>query len=111
VLLASYFGLSFGGVMPLYPVVTREYFGAQAMGASYGAIFLLSCVGRGRGAWLDGRIFDSTGAYTGLYVLSALLSVYPLASHARGAVSGDYGLSDGEDITCDCSGFLDGTIA
>jgi MFS family permease len=74
VLLAAYFGLSFGGVMPLYPVITREYFGAQAMGASYGAIFLLSCVGMGLGAWLGGRIFDSTGAYTDLYVLSALLS-------------------------------------
>jgi MFS family permease len=37
-LVALYFGVSYGGVMPLYAVVTREFFGARAMGASYGAV-------------------------------------------------------------------------
>lgn len=74
VMLALYFGLAYGGVMPLYPVVTREYFGARAMGASYGAIFLLSCFGMGLGAWAGGRIFDSTGTYQGMYLLSFFLA-------------------------------------
>ena len=50
-LLAVYFGFSFGGVMPLYAVVTRDLFGERAMGASYGGIFFLSCIGMGIGAW------------------------------------------------------------
>jgi MFS family permease len=66
------FGLSYGGVMPLYAVVAREYFGARALGASYGAIFGLSCLGMGVGAWLGGRLFDSLGTYTALYLLSGL---------------------------------------
>jgi sugar phosphate permease len=70
--LGLYFGISYGGVMPLYAVVAREYFGARALGASYGAIFGLSCLGMGLGAWLGGWLFDSLGAYTGLYVLSFL---------------------------------------
>lgn len=69
-IVALYFGLAYGGVMPLYAVVAREYFGAAAMGASYGAIFFLSCVGMGLGAWFGGRIFDATGAYQLLYVFS-----------------------------------------
>jgi sugar phosphate permease len=70
--LGLFFGISYGGVMPLYAVVAREYFGARALGASYGAIFGLSCLGMGLGAWLGGRLFDSLGTYNGLYVLSFL---------------------------------------
>jgi sugar phosphate permease len=70
--LGLFFGISYGGVMPLYAVVAREYFGARALGASYGAIFGLSCLGMGLGAWLGGRLFDSLGTYAGLYVLSFL---------------------------------------
>jgi sugar phosphate permease len=68
--LGLYFGISYGGVMPLYAVVAREYFGARALGASYGAIFGLSCLGMGLGGWLGGRLFDSLGTYNSLYVLS-----------------------------------------
>ena len=70
--LAIYFGLSYGGVMPLYAVVTRELFGARAMGASYGGIFLISCFGMGIGAWIGGQVFDNTGTYQAMYVLSFL---------------------------------------
>jgi sugar phosphate permease len=73
-LLALFFGVAYGGVMPLYAVVTREFFGARVMGASYGAIFLLSCFGMGFGGWLGGRIFDAVGVYTLMYVLSFAFS-------------------------------------
>jgi MFS family permease len=71
-LLAVYFGLSYGGVMPLYAVVTRDVFGERAMGASYGGIFFLSCIGMGLGAWVGGQLFDSTGTYRMMYMLSFL---------------------------------------
>jgi predicted MFS family arabinose efflux permease len=73
-LVALYFGVSYGGVMPLYAVVTREFFGARAMGASYGAVFLLSCFGMGVGAWLGGLLFDSAGTYDSMYKCSALFA-------------------------------------
>jgi hypothetical protein len=44
VVLALYFDVSFGGVMPLHAVVISEHFGARVMGASYGAVFQLSCL-------------------------------------------------------------------
>lgn len=71
-LLGVYFGLSYGGVMPLYAVVSRDLFGDRAMGASYGGIFFLSCIGMGLGAWGGGRLFDHTGTYETMYILSFL---------------------------------------
>jgi sugar phosphate permease len=73
-MLALFFGVSYGGIMPLYAVVAREFFGARAMGTSYGAIFLLSCFGMGFGGWLGGRIFDAVGMYTLMYLLSFVFS-------------------------------------
>jgi MFS family permease len=70
--LAVYFGFSYGGVMPLYAVVARELFGARAMRASYGGIFFISCIGMGLGAWIGGWVFDYTGTYQLMYVLSFL---------------------------------------
>jgi MFS family permease len=69
-LLAIFFGISYGSVMPLYALVTREFFGARALGSSYGAIFFLSCIGMGMGAWVGGRFFDSFGTYQLMYLLS-----------------------------------------
>jgi sugar phosphate permease len=71
-LVGVYFGISYGGVMPLYAVVTRDLFGDRAMGASYGGIFFLSCIGMGLGAWGGGQLFDHTGTYGMMYVLSFL---------------------------------------
>ncbi|MGE3538369.1 MAG: MFS transporter [Candidatus Tectimicrobiota bacterium] len=78
-LLALWFGVSYGSVMPLYAVVTREFFGPRVMGTSYGAIFLLSCLGMGVGAWVGGRLFDSLGSYHLMYLLG-------FAASAIGAV-------------------------
>src|SRR5207248_10727642 len=46
-LLAVAFGVAYGGVMPLYALVTREYFGEKVMGAAYGGPFLVSRPGTG----------------------------------------------------------------
>src|SRR5437870_5129690 len=48
---AVLFGISYGGVMPLCRVVTREYFGEKVMGSAYGAVFLISTLGMGLGSW------------------------------------------------------------
>lgn len=37
-LLAVVFGTAYGGVMPLYAVLAREYFGQRSMGTVFGAV-------------------------------------------------------------------------
>lgn len=71
--LALGFGVAYGGVMPLYALVTREYFGEKVMGAAYGAVFLVSALGMGLGSLAGGVIHDRLGAYAWLYIGSALV--------------------------------------
>jgi MFS family permease len=65
--LAVVFGVSYGGVMPLYALVTREYFGEKVMGAAYGGVFLVSTLGMGLGSFAGGVLYDRLGSYTWLY--------------------------------------------
>jgi predicted MFS family arabinose efflux permease len=65
--LAIAFGVAYGGVMPLYALVTREYFGEKVMGTAYGAVFLISTLGMGLGSFAGGVLYDRLGSYTWLY--------------------------------------------
>jgi MFS family permease len=62
------FGIAYGGAMPLYPVVTREYFGERVLGTAYGAIFFISCIGMGLGSYAGGAIHDLLGSYRWLFL-------------------------------------------
>jgi predicted MFS family arabinose efflux permease len=72
--LAVVFGTAYGGVMPLYALVTRDYFGEKVMGTAYGAVFLISSLGMGLGSLAGGVIYDRLGAYAWLYLGSALVA-------------------------------------
>lgn len=74
-LLALVFGLAYGGVMPLYALVTREYFGEKVMGSAYGGVFLISTLGMGLGSFAGGWIYDHLGSYAWLYLSSAAIGV------------------------------------
>ena len=65
--LALVFGVAYGAVMPLYALVTREYFGERVMGAAYGGVFLVSTLGMGLGSFAGGVLYDRLGSYAWLY--------------------------------------------
>ncbi|MFQ5899063.1 MAG: MFS transporter [Candidatus Methylomirabilia bacterium] len=71
--LAAPFGVTYGGVMPLYAVLTREYFGEKVMGTAYGAVFFIACVGMGMGSFAGGWIYDQLGSYTWLFLTSSVV--------------------------------------
>jgi len=62
------FGLAYRGVMPLYAVLARSYFGPQIMGGVVGAASLIASLGMSLGPLAGGWIFDAFGTYTWLYV-------------------------------------------
>jgi MFS family permease len=66
--LALMFGLAYGGVMPLYAIVVREYFGARIMGATFGAVAFASTLGMALGPWAGGWLYDAFGSYAWLFV-------------------------------------------
>jgi MFS family permease len=65
---AATFGFAYGGVMPLYAVLAREYFGQRILGAVFGAAAMVSSLGMALGPAVGGWIFDRFGAYTWLYI-------------------------------------------
>ena len=69
------FGVAYGGAMPLYALVTREYFGERVMGTAYGAVFFISCIGMGLGSFAGGAIHDALGSYQALFLGSAAIAL------------------------------------
>lgn len=70
---ALVFGLAYGGVMPLYAVIARQYFPPKILGTVFGAITMTSSIGMAAGPLLGGWVFDTFRGYTWLYVASAAL--------------------------------------
>jgi MFS family permease len=77
--LASLFGFSYGGVMPLYAILVREYFGARIMGTMFGAVAMVSTLGMAIGPWGGGWLFDAFGGYFWLYAGSFGIGVGAVA--------------------------------
>lgn len=65
---ALMFGLAYGGVMPLYAILVREYFGARIMGAVFGAVGSVSTLGMALGPWAGGWLYDAFGSYFWLFL-------------------------------------------
>jgi MFS family permease len=77
--IAAVFGFAYGGVMPLYAVLAREYFGQRILGTILGAAAMVSSVGMALGPLGGGWIFDTFGQYTWLYVGSFALGLGAVA--------------------------------
>jgi len=69
--LALMFGFAYGGVMPLYAILVREYFGARIMGTVFGAAAFVSTLGMALGPWAGGWLYDASGSYVWLFTGSA----------------------------------------
>jgi MFS family permease len=95
-LLAIVFGAAYGGVMPLYAVLAREYFDQRIMGTVFGAATMLSALGMALGPVVGGWIFDTYHDYRWLYLSSMGIAIAaaavavafpPLPRAARAAVA------------------------
>jgi MFS family permease len=61
-------GFASGGVMPLYAILVREYFGARIMGTTFGAIGSASTLGMALGPLAGGWVHDAFGSYVWLFI-------------------------------------------
>ena len=77
--LAVIFGTAYGGVMPLYAVIAREYFGQRILGTVLGAATMLSATGMAFGPLIGGWVYDTYNAYTWLYLGSAMVALGAVA--------------------------------
>jgi predicted MFS family arabinose efflux permease len=77
--LSVVFGLAYGGVMPLYAVLVREYFGARIMGTVFGAVSAFASLGMALGPWAGGYVYDTFHGYTWLHAGSFAIGLAAVA--------------------------------
>jgi MFS family permease len=77
--MAVIFGAAYGGVMPLYAVLARDYFSQSIMGTVLGAATMLSSLGMSAGPVVGGWIFDTYGGYSLLFFGSFALAAGAMA--------------------------------
>lgn len=73
--LSIVFGIAYAGVMPLYAVLLREFFGARTMGTIFGAVSMVASFGMSIGPWAGGFVFDRFGSYAWLYISSLIVGL------------------------------------
>ena len=79
---AVLFGLGYGGPMPVYAMLFREYFGTRSIGAILGVFFMIAAVGMGSGGLMGGLMYGHFGSYalpfmtsSGTGLISAFLAL------------------------------------
>jgi MFS family permease len=77
--LAVVFAIAYGGVMPLYATLVREYFGLRIMGTVFGAVSALANFGMALGPLAGGWAFDHFGGYGWLYIGSFAIGLGAVA--------------------------------
>ena len=77
--LAVVFGTAYGGVMPLYAVLARDYFSQNILGTVLGAATMLSSLGMAFGPLAGGWVFDNFGNYAWLFFGSSAVGLGAVA--------------------------------
>lgn len=73
------FGLGYGGILPLYPVVVREHLPLAGIGRRTAVIILFGGLGMATGGWLGGFLYDLTGGYATPFLVGVAANVGNLA--------------------------------
>lgn len=73
--LSFFFGIAYGGVMPLYAVLIREYFGGRIMGTTFGAVTMVASVGMALGPLAGGWLYDNYASYVGMFIGAGIVGL------------------------------------
>jgi len=76
---AALFGLGYGGILPCYPIIVRDYLPAPEVGRRTAIVILCAGGGMALGAWLGGAIFDVTGSYETAFLIGVGFNLANLA--------------------------------
>jgi MFS family permease len=73
------FGIAYGGVMPLYAILVREYFGERLVGTIFGAVSLMATLGMAIGPLTGGWLYDALGSYAWMFIGSSAIGLGAVA--------------------------------
>jgi len=75
---AVLFGFGFGGPMPVYAMLFREYFGIRSIGSILGVFFMVAAVGMGSGGLMGGVMYNLFGSYAVPFFTSTAMGLVPV---------------------------------
>lgn len=67
--MATIFGLGWGGIFPVYTVIVREYLPVHEVGRRSGIVFLYGAIAMALGGWIGGYLFDATQSYVAAFLV------------------------------------------
>jgi MFS family permease len=76
---AALFGMGYGGILPCYPVIIREFMPAAEAGRRTGVVILCAGGGMAIGSWLGGATYDLTGSYQLAFLIGVVFNLGNLA--------------------------------
>jgi len=62
-IIAVFFGLSQGGIVPIYAVIISKFLPANEVAERVGFLIFATIIGMSLGGWISGEIFDYTNSY------------------------------------------------
>ena len=81
ILFGGAIGFLWLATVPLTSGTVAQIFGSRYLSTLYGIVFLGHQIGAFLGVWLGGRIYDSTGSYTPIWIAAIVLGVVAAVIH------------------------------
>ncbi len=72
---AIFVGLGYGANTPIFPATSRDLFTSPFFPSIFGTLAISGSLGAAIGAWLGGWLYDVSGGYSAMLVVSAVLAV------------------------------------
>jgi MFS family permease len=76
---AAFFGLGYGGLVPAYTVFMREVFPVDGIGLRVGLVLLFGTLGMALGGWLGALVQELTESYRGAFLVGFACNLVNLA--------------------------------
>ena len=77
-LIAVFFGIGYGGILPLYPVVLRDHLSGKGIGRRTAIVIFFGGIGMAIGGSLGGYLYDLTSSYTLAFLIGVAANVVNL---------------------------------
>jgi len=81
IVFAALLGLLWLGTVPLTSGLVVQIFGSRYLGTLFGIVFFSHQIGGFFGAWLGGKLYDSTNSYDLAWYIAILLGVFAAIIH------------------------------
>jgi len=77
-IIAVFFGIGYGGILPLYPVVLRDHLSGKGIGRRTAVVIFFGGIGMAIGGSLGGYLYDLTSSYTLAFLIGVAANVVNL---------------------------------